>query len=402
MTTQDPAFAHSVDGDIVRNPAAARPERLLSLDVLRGITITFMIIVNDQYGPRAFRQLTHIDWNGFTATDLVFPTFLFLVGLSTVLSMASRLARGASKRELLLHALRRAVILVALGFVVNNFPFQHLAFARYYGVLPRIALCYFTVAALYLFSARWKNKLAIALLCLLGYWLLMRFVPVPGFGTPTHEIPINDRDANLAAYIDRILFAPQHLYERTRDPEGLLSTIPSLATALFGMLAGLWLRRPVSTQRKALWLAAVGVLLLVAGLAWDPFFPINKKLWTSSFVLYAGGWSTLLLSASIWIVDIARLGRAGEVSSQHPRLYKPILVFGTNAILAYMISELLDPILRMIPAGQGLNLKQYLVRGVAHVVPWDGWMSLTWSLLCTLFVWLCVLPLYRRRIFLRI
>lgn len=401
MTTHDPAFAHSVDGDIVRPTTTTRPERLLSLDVLRGLTIAFMIIVNDQVGPQRFDQLAHADWNGFTLTDLVFPTFLFLVGLSTVLSTASRLARGATKRELLLHAAQRTVILIALGFVVNNFPFQHLASARYYGVLPRIAICYFAVAALYLVSPGWKDKLAIALLCLLGYWLLMRFVTVPGLGTPTHEIPINDRDANLAAWLDRLIFAPQHLYERTRDPEGLLSTMPSLATALFGMLAGLWLRTRASTQRKTLYLAVAGAAMVCIGLAWNPFFPINKKLWTSSFVLFAGGLSTLLLAASVYVIDVLRIGRRKDSSAQ-PAIYKPILVFGMNAILAYMISELLEPILRMIPAGHGQNLKQAIVHAVAQVVPWAGWMSLTWSLLCTLFVWLCVAPLYRKRIFLRI
>lgn len=401
MTTHDPAFAHSLDSDVIRKPTAPHPERLLSLDVLRGLTIAFMIIVNDQTGAHPFQQLTHAAWNGFTATDLVFPTFLFLVGLTTVLSMASRLARGATRRELLLHALWRMVVLIVFGFIVNNFPFQHLDHARYYGVLPRIAICYFAVAALYLVSRGWKDKLALALLCLVGYWILMRFVPVPGFGIPTHEIPINDHDANLAAWLDRLIFAPQHLYERTRDPEGLLSTLPALATALFGMIAGLWLRGPASTLRKALQLSIVGFLMLLAGLLWDPFFPINKKLWTSSFVLYAGGWSTLLLAACIWLVDILRLGRSRS-QDVHPAVYKPLLVFGTNAILAYMISELLEPVLRLIHTGQGSTVKQLSVQSLMHVIPQLNWMSLVWSLLYTLVVWLMVLPLYRRKIFLRI
>ena len=186
---QDPVFAHSVDSDIVRQPTLARPQRLLSIDVLRGLTIAFMIVVNDQTGRGAFFELQHAEWNGFTATDLVFPTFLFLVGLSTVLSLAARIARGVSRRTLWVHVLRRALILIAAGFVVNNFPAFHLAHLRFYGVLPRIGLCYFVVATLYLISPTWRDKLAIAVTCLVTYWALMRFVPVPGYGIPTHDVP---------------------------------------------------------------------------------------------------------------------------------------------------------------------------------------------------------------------
>ena len=251
MTTRDPDFAPTVDSDIVRQPTAVKPQRLLSIDILRGLTIAFMILVNNQTGPAPFHELSHADWNGFTATDLVFPTFLMLVGLSTVLSTAARLARGATRKELFLHTLRRAFLLILFGFVVNNFPYFHMATARYYGVLPRIGICYFVVATLYLLSPTWKDKVAIVIACLVGYWALMRFVPIPGFGVPTHDFPINDRDINLAAWLDRQIFSAPHLYEHTRDPEGLLSTIPSIATALFGVLAGLWLRTTKSTARKA-------------------------------------------------------------------------------------------------------------------------------------------------------
>ena len=182
--------------------------------------------------------------------------------------------------------------------------------ARYYGVLPRIGICYFVVATLYLISPTWKDKLVIAILCLITYWTLMRFVPVPGYGIPTHTVAINDHDGNLTAWLDRQIFSAPHLYERTRDPEGLLSTIPSIATALFGLLAGLWLRSTNSTRRKVAMLAIAGVVFLCLGLAWNPFFPLNKKLWTSSFALFAGGWSLLLLSASIYLIDILRLGRS--------------------------------------------------------------------------------------------
>jgi predicted acyltransferase len=406
METADPVIASTTDSDIIRSRPTARPERLLSLDVLRGLTIAFMILVNNQVGPAPFSQLKHAEWNGFTATDLVFPTFLFLVGISTVLSTQSRLASGASRRELLLHTARRTVLLVLFGFIVNNFPFFHLGTARYYGVLPRIAFCYFVVAVLYLISPGWKDKFALALACLIGYWVLMRFVPVPGYGIPTHDIQINDHDGNLTAWIDRQIFSAHHLYERTRDPEGLLSTIPAIATAVFGLLTGLWLRATRPTRWKAAMLAMVGGLLLVAAVAWNPYFPINKKLWTSSFTLYACGWSLLCLAASIAVIDIWRLGRPASSSERpesgsHPLLYRPFLVFGTNAILAYMISELGDGVLRTVHVS-GVSIKRAAYPAITHFVPNPAWASLVYSLLFVLVCWLLVLPFYRKRIFLRI
>ena len=404
MKSSDPEFAPTVDSDIVHKATATKPDRLLSLDVLRGLTIGFMIMVNNQSGPAPFHQLSHAKWNGFTATDLVFPTFLLLVGLSTVLSMTARLARGATKKELFLHTARRAAVLILFGFVVNNFPFFHLATARFYGVLPRIGLCYFVVATLFLISPKWKDKVVIAVVCLVGYWALMRFVAVPGFGIPTHEIPINDHDANLTAWLDRQIFSSGHLYERTRDPEGLLSTLPSIATALFGMLAGMWLRVNQSTARKAGMLAMTGVIFLGFGAAWDPFFPINKKLWTSSFSLFAGGWSLLLLAASIYLVDVWRVGRSKVASSglESAPLYTPFLVFGTNSILAYMISELGDSILHNIHTASGVSLKAVAYRAITNVVPDPAWSSLLCSVGFMVLCWLPVLVFYRKRIFLRI
>lgn len=407
MTQLDPDFAPTVDSDIVRQPALAKPERLLSIDVLRGLTLAFMIIVNDQSGPAPFFELSHAAWNGFTATDLVFPTFLLLIGVSTILSTASRLARGATRLELFAHTARRAFLLILFGFVVNNFPYFYMASARYYGVLPRIGICYFVVATLYLISPTWKDKVVIAILCLVGYWALMRFVPVPGYGIPTHDVVINDRDGNLTAWLDRQIFSAPHLYERTRDPEGLLSTLPSIATALFGLLAGLWLRSANSTAKKAAMLGITGAIFLAIALAWNPYFPINKKLWTSSFSLFAGGWSLLLLSASIYVVDIFRLGRPSSdsdrpESSGHPYLYKPLLVLGTNSILAYLISELGDSVLSNIHLAAGLSLKAAMHNAIAQAIASPPWLSLANSLAYLFLCWLLVLPFYLKRIFLRI
>ncbi len=406
MTAHDPDFASTVDEDIVGQPAFAKPARLLSIDVLRGLTIALMIVVNDQVGNAPFHQLAHAAWNGVTATDIVFPTFLFLVGVTTVLSTAARLAKGATRSELFLHTARRALLLILFGFVVNNFPHFHLATARYYGVLPRIAICYFAVASLYLLSRRWQSKLALALACLLGYWVLLRFVPVPGFGVPTHGVPINDHDGNLTAWLDRAIFSAPHLYERTRDPEGLLSTLPAIATTLFGLLAGMWLRTTRSTARKAVLLATTGAVMVASALLWNPWFPINKKLWTSSYALFAGGCSALALAACIAFVDLWRVGRTPDegsdpASPNHPVLYRPLLVLGTNAILAYMISELGDSILHVFQTAHG-DLKQIVARAIFHAIPQPAWASLVYSLLYLAVCWLLVYPFYRKRIFLRL
>jgi predicted acyltransferase len=407
MKPSDPDVAATIDSDIVRQPTARKPERLLSIDLLRGLTIVFMILVNDQTGPAPFSQLVHASWNGFTATDLVFPTFVLLVGLSTVLSTAVRLTRGVSRGQLFRHTFRRALLLLLFGFVVNNFPFFHMATARYYGVLPRIAICYFVVATLYLLSSSWKDKVILAVLCLVGYWALMRFAAVPGFGVPTQTIPINDHDANLTAWLDRQIFTAPHLYEQTRDPEGLLSTLPAIATALFGLLAGMWLRTRHANKRKASMLAAAGTLLVTGGLLWNLSFPINKKLWTSSFALYAGGLSMLLLAAFIYIVDERRLGlsrinKDPANFSSHPLIYKILLVFGTNAILAYMISELGDNLMGSIHTSSGMTLKAATFVTIHRAVPPSDWASLLYSVAFVSLCWLAVLPFYRKRIFLRI
>src|SRR5271168_2803316 len=268
---------------------AARPARLLSLDFLRGLTIAFMILVNNNGDEQlAYWPLKHAAWNGFTPTDLVFPTFLFLVGITTVFSTASRLAKGATKQSLFLHVLRRSIILYLLGLVVNSFPYFHLHTMRFYGVLPRIAICYLIVASLYLISPGWRSKAALAVAALAGYWILMRFVPVPGFGVPGHDIPLLDRDANLTAWLDRQIFPASHLYERTRDPEGLLSTIPAVATTLLGLLTGMWLRTQRTLGQKIGGIAIAGLTGVLLGRLWNLSFPINKKLWTSSYVLFAG------------------------------------------------------------------------------------------------------------------
>lgn len=377
-----------------------KPGRLMSIDLLRGLTIGFMILVNNNGSRAAYSQLEHSVWNGFTATDLVFPTFLFLVGLSTVFSTASRLARGDSKQSLFLHTLRRAVILFLLGLLVNSFPHFHWHTLRFYGVLPRIAICYFVVATLYLMSPKWRSKAVLAVVLLVGYWLIMRFISVPGYGVPGHDVPLLDPDRNLAAWLDRHVFAASHLYERTRDPEGLLSTLPALATTLIGLLTGIWLRTQRALAEKVRWIAAAGVSGVLLGLLWNLSFPINKKLWTSSFVLFAVGWGLLLLALSIWMFD--RQKAEGPEKRKRSGLFTPLLVFGTNAITAYVFSELLASAIGSIYVRPRVNVHQWLYLGILSGVPDPSFASLLYSLGFVAVCWLPVYWLYRRRIFIKV
>jgi len=395
MTTANPTPAITpASQGIVRAP------RLVSLDVLRGLTIAFMILVNNNGdGHAAYWPLKHAAWNGFTPTDLVFPTFLFLVGVSIVFSTESRLAQGATRQSIFRHTLRRSVILYLLGLVVNSFPYFHLATMRFYGVLPRIAICYLIAASLYLIDSGWRSKVALIAAALVGYWVLMRFVPVPGYGVPGREIPLLDRDANLTAWIDRHIFSASHLYEHTRDPEGLLSTLPSLATTLLGVLSGIWLRTQRALITKTTGIFAAGLSGVLLGALWNLSFPINKKLWTSSFVLFAGGFSLLLLALCLLVVDIAQKDTPAERRS---RRLMPFLVFGTNAIAAYVFSELLQSALATIHPQRGVNLPRFLDHIILNAIQNSAFASLLYSIAFVAVCWLFVAILYRRKIFIKV
>jgi predicted acyltransferase len=237
--------------------------RLVSLDFFRGVTIAAMILVNNPGNEQAFGPLKHAEWNGWTMSDLIFPFFLFIVGVSLVLSTASRVERGVSRGKLALHALRRGTIIFAIGLFLGGFPHFVLSTWRIPGVLQRIGICYFLSTLLFLW---WRQRARWALIgvILIGYWAAMRFVPVPGFGVPTVDIPLLHPDNNLVAWLDRKLLMG-HLYERLRDPEGLLSTLPAIATCLLGVATGEWIREfranGMGLVRRLLLVGAVAVAL---------------------------------------------------------------------------------------------------------------------------------------------
>lgn len=409
-TLADPARASKT--------VTAPSSRVLSVDVLRGITIAFMILVNDAGDSKhIYTQLEHAAWNGWTLTDLVFPTFLFIVGIAIILSIHARLQRGASRRELALHTLRRAATIFVVAMLINLVPYFQFSHLRIYGVLPRIALCYLIAALICLMTQKARNLLAITAALLVSYWLLMRFVPVPGFGVPTHEIPLLDPDRNLAAWIDRgtmaftqSAFHTGRLYEGTRDPEGLLSTIPAIGTTLLGAVSALWLRRAggkspsITSAQCALGLLLAGFVGIASGLMWNIWFPINKKLWTSSYVLFAAGCALVGLAVCYWLIDIRRFHetKAGK------RLTWPWLVFGSNAIVAYVVAAIVEKTLSLI----------HMTGVTPDGKPLTGWGWVYWNIFAShgstnntsvafaiAFVLVCFIPnwiLWQKKIFVKL
>jgi predicted acyltransferase len=388
----------------ITNPAASPPpalKRLLSLDVVRGVTIAFMIMVNNNGGSGSWHFMNHAEWNGLTPTDLVFPTFAFVIGASVVFAFESRLARGATRAHLAMHTVQRAAILIVLGIIVNSFPFFHLAHMRFYGVLQRLAICYLVVGLFYLYDNRAWTKAAALVGALVGYWVLIRWVPIPGVGVPGRDVPFMDVTQNLTSWIDRHVF-PYHLYlyppdHNVRDPEGLLSDLPAIGTSLMGMLAGIWLRSGRSVPAKTAGLAAGCVSSLAIGYLWSLEFPLNKNLWTSSFVLVAGGYSLALLTFCFWAVE--------QMNWRKGWTYVWI-VFGSNAIAAYMFSELVPGILYNIKVtsanGKQTSAVEAFFRSTLGHVPDPGWAAFAYSVSFTAFCFIPVWILYRKKIFLKV
>jgi len=373
-------------------PPGAASSRLMSLDLFRGATIALMILVNDPGDGRAsYWPLKHADWNGWTPTDLVFPFFLFIVGVAMAFSFTSRLQRGEVRTHLFKHVAWRGLALAGLGIFLNGFP-NHFGLDhwRFYGVLQRIAICYVITSALELWTS-WRTQLAVAFACLVGYWVFMRYVPVPGFGIPTHDMPLLDPDRNIAAWLDRKLLMG-HLYEGTRDPEGVLSTIPALATCLAGLLTGKWLRTANSTAKKAVAMLAVGALAILVGKTWDVWFPINKKLWTSSYVIFTAGLALICLAACYGVVDVKRLRGAWT---------KVILVLGTNAIAAYFFSEFVAKLIENIHLG-GMTIQQFIYWRLFAPFASPANASLLFAVTYVAFCWGAMALLYRKRIFIKI
>lgn len=379
--------------------ATSAPARLLSLDFFRGATVAAMILVNNpgDWG-NVYAPLRHAEWNGCTPTDLIFPFFLFIVGVSIVYAMGSKKTDAASQGKTILKALKRALILFGLGLFLSLYPkvftepvaaFQGV---RIPGVLQRIAVVFLISAVIFLKNSE-RNIFRILIALLAVYWLLMTFVPVPGVGYANLE-----KETNLGAWLDRTILTEAHLWKaaKTWDPEGILSTMPAVATGLFGVLVGVYLKRKdLEAATKISWLFCTGTAAVALGLLWDLQFPINKALWTSSFVLYTGGLATIILSFCYWIIDV----------QQYNRFTKPFVVYGVNAITVFFLSGLIPRTLRMFTVkaadGSEMNLQAWLYSG------FESWLSpinasLAWAITFILF-WLLILwVMYKKKIIIKV
>ena len=355
-----------------------REGRLLSVDAFRGATIALMVLVNNAGdGSNSYGQLKHSQWNGWTITDVVFPTFLFIVGISIQLAGLKPFAK----------VLRRSVVLFALGLFVYLFPHFHFETMRIMGVLQRIAICYLVASFLYRWSERTSWITACIFVLLLSYWLLMSTVPVPSYGVGRLDV-----QGNLAHYVDRMVLG-KHNYASTKtwDPEGILSTLPAIATTLFGVIAGIILRSSHSLWQRTAQLFLIGNFLLAAGLICDQWLPINKKIWTSSFSLFMAGFSFVLLAVFIYFVELENL----------QRWFKPFIIFGRNAIAIYMFSELLAESLSEIDIS-GQSLQQWLYMGLFAPLTSPANASFLWALTFTFVMFLAAYGMYKRNWVIRV
>jgi predicted acyltransferase len=368
-------------------------KRLLSLDFFRGLTIAAMILVNTPgdddhvYGP-----LQHSKWHGCTPTDLVFPFFLFMVGVSIVYALESKKQDVANHPTIIRGALRRMLTLIALGlsiFLFNRFDFAHL---RFPGVLQRIGVVYFICTIIYLKTSQ-KTRDWLFVLILVTYYLLLTYVPIPD-GHQPNLTP----EYNLAAWIDRAVFSTNHMYRHTKlwDPVGLLTTWPAIATTLFGIrIAELLKQKDVSTTKTCGKLILIGISATALGLIVDLIFPINKQLWTSSYVLYAGGLCTLGLTIAYWLIDV-------KGYKKHVWLG---VVFGTNAISAYVLSEIMPGIINYIKLpyhGVKTNGMRFFYEAVFLPFFSPVNASLLFACAYVLFIWLIMYVLYKKNIVIKV
>lgn len=364
--------------------------RLRSLDAFRGLTIAGMLLVNDPGSwSYVYPPLDHAEWNGWTPTDLIFPFFLFIVGVSLTLSFSRRMEQGAAAPDLLRKVGSRAAVIFILGLLLNGFPRYDLSTIRIMGVLQRIALVYLATGILYLTtSTRAQRWVTVGLL--VGYWAVMTLVPVPGFGAG-----ILERQGNLAQYVDWVVLGA-HRWKPDWDPEGIMSTFPAVATCLLGVMAGRWLRADRSEVEKALGMYVWGVLAMLGGVVWSIWFPINKNLWSSTYVLFTAGFALVLLATIYYVIDIR--GR--------DRWAWPWYVFGTNSILAFVASGLFARILLLSkvtqPDGSIVSLYTWIYeRGFAT---WAGPMngSLAFSVAYVALFLGVMAVLYEKKWFVRI
>ncbi len=371
--------------------SASGNKRLLSLDFFRGITIAAMILVNNPGSwAHVYPPLLHAQWHGWTPTDLIFPFFLFIVGVSINLAFSGKKDSQVPAKDLYGKIIRRTLILFALGLFLNGFPFFDLASLRIPGVLQRIAICYLVASLLFLHcGARVQALWAVAFMLI--YWAAMQWFPVPGIGAGSYE-----KGANFSAWVDN-LFLHGHMWSesKTWDPEGIFSTLPAISTTLFGVLTGHLLRQNLPAIKKLLIMLVVGGTAITIGFAWNHWLPINKNLWTSSYALFTSGMAMVAFGVSYYLID-ARGWRKG---------IKPFCVYGMNAITVFVLSGIVGRLLYQVKWSSGvglITLKEWLVNSL--FMPWLSPLnaSLGYALCFVFLSYLAMYYLYIKQIFIKV
>ena len=374
-------------------------QRLHSLDAFRGATIAAMVLVNDPGSlDHIYPQLKHAAWHGWTFTDWIFPFFLFIVGVSMTFSFDRRMEEGAERRLLVRHIVRRSVIIFALGLFVNGFPFWlnpdfSLSTFRIPGVLQRIAICYLLAGVIVLrTTARGQAGWIVGLLGL--YWLMVKLIPVPGYGAGNLE-----PEGNLLWYVDSTILSGHtwvHAPAQGFDPEGTISTIPAIATTLIGFLTGHWIRSARMGEEKTVWMFVIGHVLLLLGLILDMWLPINKNMWTSSYVVFMGGWSLISLATFYWLIDVR-----GYI-----RWSKPFIILGRNAIALFVLAETVWTTLWVVSwtgsDGTAIALHDFLFDTIFAPLASPINASLFFAIGYVLLIFIVGWMLHRRNLFIRI
>lgn len=361
-------------------------KRLTALDILRGFTIIFMIIVNDPGSwSHVYAPLLHADWNGITPTDYIFPTFIFIMGTSMVLSLGKLKAQEISNSNLFKKVAWRALKIYLVGLFLWLWPDFDFGHIRWVGVLHRIAIVYFIAAILFIFT-RYQTQLYIAIGILVGYLLIMCYLPVPGIGAPDLSVP----EKNWAHYIDSLLL-PGVLWEDTWDPEGLLSTFPAVVTCLLGMFAGYIIKSEKSLFERLVHLAMMGFVLLFLGDVTQFIFPLNKNIWSTSFTLLVGGISTLAFTFFIFICDHRGLGHK----------FKFAQAFGVNSIFSYAMAGMLTLIFYSSTLW-GVGLSTLFMEGTTAMGVAPKLASLLYAMLYVGIIWIPTYLLFKRKIYIKL